>query len=147
MLQLILTIQWNVSESLCWVRILERLLLLIKRWTKETLDCSLLLTLPFDVWDDQSCCSLLGTMRRPQGLLRHQPEPGMLHHRFAPRTSYFQTSRLIRWCTTKPHCCFSVTKSCPTLCDPMDSTISGFPILHYLPEFAQIHVHWVGDAI
>ena len=23
----------------------------------------------------------------------------------------------------------------------------GFPVLHYLPECAQIHVHWVGDAI
>ena len=23
----------------------------------------------------------------------------------------------------------------------------GFPVLHYLPEFAQTHVHWVGDAI
>ena len=23
----------------------------------------------------------------------------------------------------------------------------GFPVLHYLPEFAQLHVHWVGDAI
>ena len=23
----------------------------------------------------------------------------------------------------------------------------GFPILHYLPEFAQTHVHWVSDAI
>ena len=22
----------------------------------------------------------------------------------------------------------------------------GFPIIHYLPEFAQTHVHWVGDA-
>ena len=73
-----------------------------KRWTKETLDCSLLLMLPFDVWNwhDQSCCSLLGTMRRPQELLRHQPQPRMLHHRFAPRTSYFQTSCLIRWRTT-----------------------------------------------
>ena len=69
-----------------------------KRWTKETLDCSLLLMLPFDVWNwhDQSCCSLLGTMRRPQ----EQPQPRMLHHRFAPRTSYFQTSCLIRWRTT-----------------------------------------------
>ena len=35
-------------------------------------------------------------------------------------------------------------KPCMTLCDPM---ISGFPILHYLPEFAQTHVHWVSDAI
>ena len=23
----------------------------------------------------------------------------------------------------------------------------SFPILHHLPEFAQTHVHWVGDAI
>ena len=25
--------------------------------------------------------------------------------------------------------------------------MSGFLVLHYLPEFAQIHVHRVGDAI
>ena len=37
--------------------------------------------------------------------------------------------------------------SCVTLCDPMDCSRPGFPIFHYLPEFAQIHVHWVGDAI
>ena len=24
---------------------------------------------------------------------------------------------------------------------------ASFPVLHYLPEFAQTHVHWVGDAI
>ena len=29
----------------------------------------------------------------------------------------------------------------------MDCRMSGFPTLHYLPEFAQTHVHWVGDAI
>ena len=29
----------------------------------------------------------------------------------------------------------------PTLCDPMDFGMPGFPVLHYLPEFAQIHVH------
>ena len=33
------------------------------------------------------------------------------------------------------------------LCDPMDCSTPGFPVLHYLPEFAQTHVHWVGDAI
>ena len=35
----------------------------------------------------------------------------------------------------------SVAQSCLTLCDPMDSSMPGFPLLHYLPEFAQIHVH------
>ena len=44
-------------------------------------------------------------------------------------------------------CCCSVTKSCPSLCDPMDCRTPGFPVLYYLPEFAQIHVHWVSDAI
>ena len=29
----------------------------------------------------------------------------------------------------------------------MDCSTPGFPVLHYVPEFAQTHVHWVGDAI
>ena len=35
----------------------------------------------------------------------------------------------------------SVTQSCPTLFDPMDCSTPGFPVLHYLPEIAQTHVH------
>ena len=42
--------------------------------------------------------------------------------------------------------CCSVAKSCPALCSPMDGSMPGFPVLHSLPEFAQIHVHQVGDA-
>ena len=41
----------------------------------------------------------------------------------------------------------SVAQSCPTLCDPMDCNTPGFPVHHHLPEFAQTHAHWVGDAI
>ena len=44
-------------------------------------------------------------------------------------------------------CHRSVTKLCPTLCDPMDCSTPGFPVLHHLLEFAQIPVHWVSDAI
>ena len=44
-------------------------------------------------------------------------------------------------------CCCSVTKSCPTPCDPIDCSRPDFPVLHYLLEFAQTHVHWVCDAI
>ena len=44
-------------------------------------------------------------------------------------------------------CCYSVAKSCPTLFDPTNCSMPGFPVLHYLPEFAPAHVHWVGDAI
>ena len=44
-------------------------------------------------------------------------------------------------------CCSSVAQSCPTLCDPMDCSTPGFPVLHCLPELAQTPVHRVGDAI
>ena len=29
----------------------------------------------------------------------------------------------------------------------MDYSMPGLPVLHCLPEFAQIHVHWIDDAI
>jgi len=41
----------------------------------------------------------------------------------------------------------SVTQLCPTLCDPMNRSMSGLPVHHHLPEFTQTHVHWVSDAI
>ena len=41
----------------------------------------------------------------------------------------------------------SVAQSCPTLCDPMDCSMPGFPVHHQLPELAQTHVHRVGDVI
>ena len=44
-------------------------------------------------------------------------------------------------------CCCSVTKLYLTLCNLMDCSMPSFPVLHYLPEFAQTHVHRVGDAI
>ena len=33
------------------------------------------------------------------------------------------------------------------LCDPLDCSTPGFPILHYLPKLTQTHVHWASDAI
>ena len=41
----------------------------------------------------------------------------------------------------------SVTQSCLTLCNPMNRSMPGLPVHHQLPEFTQIHVHWVSDAI
>ena len=49
--------------------------------------------------------------------------------------------------TSRFCCCCSVAQLCLTLCDPMDCSSPGFPVLHHLPEVAQTHVHWVGDAI
>ena len=54
-------------------------------------------------------------------------------------------------------CCFSLmylkhlfvaaqSLSCPTLGSFMDYSTPGFPVLHHLPEFVQIHVHWISDV-
>ena len=40
--------------------------------------------------------------------------------------------------------CCSVAQSCLTLCNPIDCRM---PILHHLLEFAQVHVHCIGDAV
>ena len=40
----------------------------------------------------------------------------------------------------------SVDLLCPTLCDPMDCSTSGFPVHHQLLD-TQTHVHGVGDAV
>ena len=36
------------------------------------------------------------------------------------------------------YCCCSIAQLCPTLCDTMDCSVPGFPILHYLPKFGQL---------
>ena len=41
----------------------------------------------------------------------------------------------------------SVAQSGPTLCDPMDGSMPGFPVHYQLQELAQTHVHPVSDAI
>ena len=41
----------------------------------------------------------------------------------------------------------SVAQLCLTLDNPMGCSMPSFPVLRYLPEFAQTHVHQIGDAI
>ena len=49
------------------------------------------------------------------------------------------------WFVTE-HCCCSGPKLCPALCDSVNHSTPGFPVLHYLLELAQTHVHWLGAA-
>ena len=44
-------------------------------------------------------------------------------------------------------CCCSAAKLCPTPCDNKDCVMPCSPVLQCLPESAQIHTHWVDDAI
>ena len=32
-------------------------------------------------------------------------------------------------------------QSCPILCNPMNCSMPGFPVFHYLPELVQTQVH------
>ena len=43
------------------------------------------------------------------------------------------SSQILHFCY-----CYLVTKSCLGLCDLMDCRKPGFPVLHYLPELAQL---------
>ena len=56
-------------------------------------------------------------------------------------------SRTCLRCLSVFHQLSSVAELCLTLCDPMDYSIPGFPMLYYLLEFAQTHVHYVSDTI
>ena len=55
------------------------------------------------------------------------------HQRIPSFSSFNKTLLIYEDC-----CCCSITKLCPPVCNPMD---------YGMPEFAQIHVHRVSDAI
>jgi len=77
-----------------------------------------------------------------------QSNPKILHHlKVRKRRSLLE--KKLRWKVWATVLCYwcSVAKSCLILCDPMDCSMPGFPVLHSLPEFSQTHVHWVRDAI
>ena len=64
--------------------------------------------------------------------------------------TYLQNRNRVIECRKQAYgcCCFcSVFKLCITLCEPMDCSTPGFLVPHLLPESAQLHVHWTGDAI
>ena len=58
----------------------------------------------------------------------------------------FQVLRFIRQLDSKG-CCCSIAQSCLTLCNSLDCRMPGLPVPHHLPEFAQVHVHCISDAI
>ena len=53
------------------------------------------------------------------------------------------------WLLSLGQCChcYSVAQARLTSCDPVHCRTPGFPVLHHHLELAQIHIHWVGDAI
>ena len=50
-------------------------------------------------------------------------------------------------CPMTEICYRLLAKLCPALHNFKPATLPGFPVLHYIPKFAQTHVHWVSNAI
>ena len=74
--------------------------------------------------------------------MKEQPLPGMCWRgRVEPHkeAGYLPLGSVVH--------CYSAANSYLTLCNPMNCSTPGFPVLHYLLDFAQSHVHWVTDAI
>ena len=120
-----------------------------------SIQCSWLWSRPFWLWD---ILNINPTTVPLSVLFTHWPyklryllpppcqRPSQLTEVF-PEIYYYQPWMEKQTKNLLNNCCCSVTKSCPTLCDPMNCSTSGFRVLHYLSEFAQTHVHWVSDAI
>ena len=79
------------------------------------------------------------TWRLLLSLLASPPQPLQTFPLFAKDPDTAFSHNLWNYC--------SFAQLCPTLCIPMDCSMPGFPVLHYLPEFAQTHLHWVNDTI
>ena len=65
--------------------------------------------------------------------------------------SCFGRQVLYHWLTWEAQCFILIvvvqSLSLTRLCNSMACGTPGFLVLHYLPELAQTHVHWVSDAI
>ena len=82
--------------------------------------------------------------------LRHMLLSSLLECLLQPQFNSFPYPKKLR----PPQCLLScltymlvVVQLCQSLCNPMNYSTPGFPVLHHFPEFAQTHVHWVSDAI
>ena len=62
-------------------------------------------------------------------------------------TISFKSGTRVVSCSRQTECSVQFSQSCPTLCNPMDCSMPGFPVHHQLLELTQTNVHRVGDAI
>ena len=112
----------------CWeIWCLVRALFLVHRWPSSL--CVI------TWWGDKERV-FSGLLYKGTNPLMRAPPPWPSH---LPKTHLLISSHSLHFS--------SVAQACLTLCNPIDCSMPGFHVLHCLPEFAQTHVHWVGDAI
>ena len=83
------------------------------------------------------------------GKIPWMEEPDRLQSMGSQRVGHDWATSLSLWCLSRgtkiPHAPL-LSFSCSVVSNSICSML-GFPILHYLPELVQTHVHWVGDSI
>ena len=92
---------------------------------------------PGDLSNIGSNPHLLSLLHWPSGYLSLAP-PGKPSHSLRSLKLKYSSELYVGMACSLSCCYYSVTKSCPTLCDPINCSTSGFPVLHCLPEFAQL---------
>ena len=123
--------------------IFRRLALISQPWVSGTSGCLCFLLPLWDVVYHKSCavrpelCFLTFTSKRDWSPSRAQLHP----------TGKIRSAVIDQKAGNARCCCCLVIKSCWTICDPMDCYTPGFLVPHHPPEFAQVRVHWIGEAI
>ena len=69
------------------------------------------------------------------------------HHFFSAQLSLWSKSHIYTWLLEKSIAVVQSLRHVWLFVTPWTHSTPGFPVLHYLPEFAEAHIHWVGDAI
>ena len=97
-------------------------------------------------WSHYGACGILapqpGIVPMPLAVTNMKSEPMDLQGN--PLASAFKHFSQLSSLTCL--CCRSATNLCLILCDPMNCSMPGFSVPHYLPEFAQTHICWASDA-
>ena len=94
-------------------------------------------------------CDSKGWDRRSRGDVETSPETSITRGGIQGEEEAFtETQTEVIWGGAfTPNCCCLVAKLSPSLCNLVDCSTPGFPVLHHLPKFAQTHVHRVSNAI
>ena len=95
------------------------------------------------LWVGAASCFSVATLSSSSATETMKTVPQVCSERHSCRPTLAPASPSFLWLC----CCCSVTSSSPTLWDPMDCSTPGLPVCHCLPEFAQVHVHCIGETI
>ena len=152
-----------------WLTSIRPTFSLLGNYTNKSFSVSRLYSGFFSLWDTEA---RRGELTSPMESRKIFTRPSQLY--FLPPFSFWLLASTLFWPYISYQTCFPfkhnsigldtrvtvwlrsfASFSCPALlllspvwlCDPRNSSMPGFPVLHHLPELAETLVHWFSDAI